>query len=123
MKYAWFTVGLPEYTPEQAVKTLKQHGYHGIEWRVVNDTGDTTKPGFWGGNRTTLQATWTDAQFLAVANMTRSEGMEMPNLGAYTKAADFDTAKRMIDVAALMGVPSLRTTWPATTAASRTPSC
>lgn len=108
MKYAWFTVGLPESTPAEAVKLLKDNGYHGVEWRVTTDKGDTAKPGFWSGNRTTLQADWTDAQFKAIADMTRSEGLKMPNLGAYTRASDFDLAKRMIDVAALMGIPSVR---------------
>lgn len=108
MKYAWFTVGLPEFTPEEAVKSLKTQGYHGVEWRVVSDKGDTAKPGFWSGNRTTLQADWTDAQFKAIADMTRSEGLEMPNLGSYVRASEHDASRRMIDVAALMGIPCVR---------------
>lgn len=108
MKYACFTVGLPESTPEEAVKLMKRYGYHGIEWRTVIDKGDTAKPGFWGGNRTTLQADWTDAQFRAVAEMTRNEGLEMPNLGSYASASDWDQSRRMIDVAAVMGIPSAR---------------
>jgi sugar phosphate isomerase/epimerase len=66
------------------------------------------KPGFWSGNRTSLQTDWTDAQFKAIADMTRSEGLEMPNLGSYVRATDFEQAKRMIDVAELMGVPMVR---------------
>lgn len=108
MKYAWFTVGLPESTPEEVVKLLKKYGYHGVEWRVTSDKGDTAKPGFWNGNRSTLQADWPDSKFKAIAYMTRSEGLEMPNLGAYSRAAELDLSKRMIDVAALMGIPSVR---------------
>ena len=108
MKYAWYAVGLPESTPEEAVRLLKKHGYDGIEWRAVADTGDTANPGFWSGNRSTLQADWPDSRFKAVADMTRSEGLAMPNLGAYARASQWDLAQRMIDVAALMGISSLR---------------
>lgn len=108
MKYAWFTVGLPEYTPDEAVKALKRHGYDGVEWRVTADKGDTAKPGFWSGNRTTLQPDWPDARFKAIADMTRSEGLEMPNLGSYARASDFEASRRAIDLAALMGIPCAR---------------
>lgn len=108
MKYAWFSVGLPESTPEQAVTLLKKYGYQGIEWRMTSDKGDTSKPGFWGGNRTTLQEDWTDAQFKAVAEMTKSEGLQVPNLGSYAKAFEIDKVKRNMEVANILGTPTLR---------------
>ncbi len=64
MKFAVFTVSLPEYTPEQAVQKLAGWGYDGIEWRVTDDplmsgngrtvAGHGTQIGFWSGNRCTL---------------------------------------------------------------------
>ena len=83
MKYACFTVGQPESTPEEALKQLKDAGYDGVEWRITNDDGDTSSPGFWKGNRCTLQASWSDAQFEAVAKMTSDLGLEVPSLGTY----------------------------------------
>lgn len=35
MKFGVFTVSLPEYTPEESVKLLKDMGYDGVEWRVI----------------------------------------------------------------------------------------
>jgi sugar phosphate isomerase/epimerase len=108
MKYAWFTVGLPEYSPQEAVQALKANGYQGIEWRVVADAGDTTKPGFWAGNRCTLQESWSDAQFREIAKMTRDTGLQVPNMGAYARVRETTRVKRMIEIAAVLGSPSLR---------------
>ncbi|MBL8028735.1 MAG: sugar phosphate isomerase/epimerase [Fibrobacteres bacterium] len=108
MRYSWFTVGLPESTQVEAVALMKKYGYNGIEWRVVADKGDTAKPGFWSGNKTTLQDDWDDSKYKEIADMTRSEGLDMPNLGSYAKANDLEKAKRMIEIAAVMGVPTLR---------------
>jgi sugar phosphate isomerase/epimerase len=35
MKLGVFTVGLPDLTPEEAVRELKDAGYDGVEWRVI----------------------------------------------------------------------------------------
>jgi sugar phosphate isomerase/epimerase len=35
MKVGVFTVGLPDLTPEEAVRELKDAGYDGVEWRVT----------------------------------------------------------------------------------------
>ena len=36
MKYAIFTVSLPDWEPTQALESLKQAGYEGNEWRVTD---------------------------------------------------------------------------------------
>ena len=47
MKYAVFTVGLPEYTPEQADERLREFGYDGVERRVTYQSAiSTSAPGF-----------------------------------------------------------------------------
>ncbi len=108
MRYSWFTVAMPESSHKDAVALLKKYGYDGIEWRLVADSGDLSKPSFWNGNRTSLQEDWSDRQFLDIAQMTRTEGLEMPNLGSYARACDFEKARRMIEIAALMKIPCLR---------------
>src|SRR5215208_2984468 len=35
MKVGVFTVGLPDLTPEEAVRELEDAGYDGVEWRVT----------------------------------------------------------------------------------------
>ena len=48
MRCAYFTAGLPEYTPEEAVAALRDAGYDGIEWRVTDQAPSADgRPGFW----------------------------------------------------------------------------
>ena len=53
MNLAVFTVSLPEWTPQEAVRNLAALGYDGVEWRVTDDVPLDT-PGFWRGNRCTI---------------------------------------------------------------------
>jgi sugar phosphate isomerase/epimerase len=108
MKYSWFTVGLPEFAPQEAVQRLKTEGYQGIEWRVVTDAGDTGKPGFWSGNRCTLQETWSDNQFKEIARMTKEAGLAMPSMGSYARVRETQRVKRLIEIAAILGASCLR---------------
>ncbi|MDA1192236.1 MAG: sugar phosphate isomerase/epimerase [Candidatus Poribacteria bacterium] len=108
MKYACFTVSQPETSPEESLIQLKDAGYNGVEWRITNDEGDTSKPGFWSGNRCTLQSSWSDAEFQKVARLQRSMGLECPNLGTYLQAKDKDAVERMLAVAQMFDAPSIR---------------
>ena len=48
MRFAVFTVGLPEFTPEEAVAELREIGYDGVEWRVTDQQPSADdQPGFW----------------------------------------------------------------------------
>lgn len=108
MKISCFTVSLPDTTPEQSIRQLKKHGYDGAEWRVHSDKEPAAAPGFWKGNRCTLQDDWTDAQYKAVADMAKSEGLAAPCLGSYVAARNLPLVKRMMEVANLFGAPMLR---------------
>lgn len=108
MKYACFTVGQPEATPQEALAELKDAGYDGVEWRITEDVGDTSEPGFWRGNRCTLQRDWSDDQFKEIATMTSDLGLEVPTLGTYLDRDDLDGIKRMMEVAKIFGARALR---------------
>jgi sugar phosphate isomerase/epimerase len=108
MKYSWCTVALPEYTPKEIVHKLNHHGYQGVEWRVIDDTGDTSKPGYWKGNRSTLQESWSLAQFKEAAQMTRDGGLEVPGLQTYVRCHEFGKIEKMMEVARLFGAPFIR---------------
>lgn len=108
MKYAVFTVSLPELSPLEAIANVQTWGFDGIEWRVTADAGDTTKPGFWSGNRCTLQADWSDARFREIARATADAGLAVPNLGTYLKCSEPDAVERMMNVARIFGAPALR---------------
>jgi sugar phosphate isomerase/epimerase len=56
MKVGVFTVGLPDLTPEEAVREIKDAGYDGVEWRVTRVPEELRgeEPSFWGNNLCTL---------------------------------------------------------------------
>ena len=56
MKVGVFTVGLPDLTPEEAVREIKDAGYDGVEWRVTRVPEELRgeAPSFWGNNLCTL---------------------------------------------------------------------
>lgn len=109
MKIAVFTVSLPEYTPEQAVTKLKEHGYDGIEWRVVDQQPSADgQPGFWAGNN----CTWPLSTFVEdaprIKSLTTHASLEMPALGTYAACSDLDAVEQAMQGAAALGVPQLR---------------
>ena len=111
MKYAVFTVGMPEYTPEEAVTVLRELGYDGVEWRVTDQsTGGT--PGFWSGNR----CTWPFATYVQdaprIAAITREAGLEMPSVGTYVTSEDLDAVEQAMRGTAALGAPRLRVNIP-----------
>ena len=113
MKIAVFTVSLPDYTPQEAVAKLKEHGYDGIEWRVIDQqpAGDG-QPGFWAGNR----CTWPLSSFVEdaprIRALTAEAGLEMPALGTYARCSDLGAVEQAMRGAAALGVPQLRISVP-----------
>src|SRR5215210_3192527 len=63
MKVGVFTVSLPDLTPEEDVREIKDAGYDGVEWRVARVPEDVRdeEPSFWGNNLCTLAPTEADA--------------------------------------------------------------
>ena len=108
MEYACFTVGQPETTPRETLEQLASAGYTGVEWRVTNDDGDTSTPSYWKGNRTTLQATWSDEQFEEVAGWMTELNVRAASLGSYLRCDQYDDVARMMQVAKILGAQSLR---------------
>jgi sugar phosphate isomerase/epimerase len=108
MKYAYFTVGLPSFSPKEIIGLLKEKGYDGVEWRVKRDNGNDKAPSFWNGNRATLQEDWPPAKFREIAAMTRDAGLEVPNIGTYVKGRDIDRVEQLMEVAKLLNTPCLR---------------
>jgi sugar phosphate isomerase/epimerase len=109
MKFAVFTVSLPEWTPEQAVAELTAAGYDGVEWRVT-DQRPAAEPGFWVGNR----CTWSFDTILDDVERIKStaDGLEMPSLGTYVSCTAPDEVDKAMRAAAAIGVGQLRVTLP-----------
>lgn len=107
MRFAVFTVSLPEFTPEQALTELRSAGYDGVEWRVV-DQQPANPPGFWAGNH----CTWPLSGFVEAAPriraMTEAAGLAMPNVGTYATCGELDAVERAMAGTAALGAPQLR---------------
>lgn len=108
MKYASFTVGQLETSPRETIEQLAAAGYSGAEWRITVDKGDTSNPGYWSGNRATLQSDWPDSKFEEVAAWQKELGIEAAALGTYVSCGEPDEVERMMEVANILGAPCLR---------------
>ncbi len=108
MRFAVFTVSLPEWTPDEAAAQLAALGYDGIEWRVTDQAPHDGEPGFWWGNR----CTWPLSTLLADASRIRAlgegAGLAVPNLGTYVTCLEPDAVAVAMDGAAAIGAPSIR---------------
>jgi sugar phosphate isomerase/epimerase len=107
MRFAVFTVSLPEWTPEEAVTNLAELGYHGVEWRIADDPPRTV-PGFWLGNRCTVPlSTFIDAA-PRIRALTEAAGLEIPAIASYVQAAELENVERVFCGAAALGTPMAR---------------
>jgi sugar phosphate isomerase/epimerase len=114
VRFAVFTVSLPEWTPQQAVAHLRELGYDGIEWRVTDQPpfDDTATPYFWWANR----CTWPLSSFVddapKIRALTDDAGLAVPNIGAYAACDDIDSVEQAMHGASRAGAPSIRVTMP-----------
>ncbi|ABU58379.1 sugar phosphate isomerase/epimerase family protein [Roseiflexus castenholzii] len=109
MRFAYFTAGMPELTPDEAVSALRDAGYDGIEWRVTDQTPSADgRPGFWTGNR----CTWPMATFVVdaprIRALTEGAGLAMPNVGTYVTCNDLPAVEQALQGAAALGAPCAR---------------
>ncbi|MHB0876953.1 MAG: sugar phosphate isomerase/epimerase family protein [Anaerolineae bacterium] len=113
MKYAVFTVMLPEWTPEEAAPRLAAAGYEGVEWRVFQPATQAidavpSAGRYWSANRCTIDVNSLPDAAGAVRDMTRAAGLEMPALGTYVSCENLEAVRRVMQAARIMGAPTLR---------------
>lgn len=109
MRYAIFTVSLPDFTPAEAVEQLRSVGYDGVEWRVTDQQPAADgQPGFWAGNR----CTWPLSSFVEdaprIRDLSVGAGLALPSVGTYVSCEDLAATERAMRGAALLGAPQLR---------------
>jgi len=113
-KISVFTVMIPDLTPEEGAKALRQHGYDGVEWRVLNSPVDASQPpSFWGNNFCTLPLTPEGAQRGKAA--ADAAGIENPGLGTYIDVGDLESVEKALDFARITGASNIRVNpgrWP-----------
>jgi len=108
MKVGVFTVGLPDLTPERAVRELRSAGYDGVEWRMIHvpEALKTEPPSFWGNNLCTLEPTEEEARRGRV--LAEGAGLAVAGLGTYIGVGDLGTTERMMRLAGIAGAPWVR---------------
>jgi sugar phosphate isomerase/epimerase len=108
MKVGVFTVGLPDLTPEEAVREIKDAGYDGVEWRVtqVPEGVRGEAPSFWGNNLCTLEPIEEEADM--ARRLSEEAGLEVPGLGTYVTVGDLEAADRVMRFAKVVGAPQVR---------------
>jgi sugar phosphate isomerase/epimerase len=108
MKLGVFTVGLPDPTPEEAVRELKDAGYDGVEWRVtrIPEEARSEEPSFWSNNLCTLAPTEEEAR--RARRISEEAGLEVPGLGTYVAVGDLDAADEAMRFAVTVGAPQVR---------------
>ena len=107
MKLAVFTVSLPKWMPEEAIRNLAEIGYDGIEWRIADDPPHA-KPGFWQGNRCTLPLRGLLEDAPRIRALTEAAGLAIPAIGSYVQAADLEHVERVFRGAVALGAPMAR---------------
>lgn len=108
MKFAVFTVSVPEYTPEEAVSKIKECGYDGVEWRVIDQDPSTTGGGFWSANKATIPFKNFEDDAPRVRKLTEDAGLEMPSIGTYVGCEHLEETDAAMRGAKALGVPKLR---------------
>src|SRR4051812_33917707 len=107
MNLAVFTVSLPEWTPEEAVRNLAALRYDGVEWRITDDTPQAT-PGFWQGNRCTVPLRSLDEEAPRIRALTERAGLAMPAAASYVQASELAEVERVMRGVAALGAPRVR---------------
>ncbi len=108
MKFAVFSVSIPEYSPEEAVTKLKEIGYDGIEWRVIDQDPDPKVKSFWMGNKATLPFSTFEQDAPAWRKLTEEAGLEMPGVGTYTLCDDLEGVEQGMRGTKALGAKQLR---------------
>lgn len=108
MRFAVFTVSTPAYTPEEVVGKLKEYGYDGIEWRVVDEPSNPRGMGFWHGNKCTIPFTGFVENAKTWRTLAEDAGLEMPSLGTYVSASNIEDVETAMKGAVELGVKRLR---------------
>lgn len=116
MKFAVFTVGMPELTPEEGLQQLQAHGYDGVEWRVakIDPAFADEAPSYWKNNLCTID----EAKMVELAPATKDlcaqYGLAVSALCTYMRSGDgYELVEQAMEAAQKMGATQIRVNPPA----------
>jgi sugar phosphate isomerase/epimerase len=114
MKYAAFTVQMPEYEHEQVYQKLKAFGFDGVEWRVgsvIIQTPDPLPPKemwYWQYNKATLDVNNPEQYIEKIKAWTAQYGIEPLSLASYLEPDRYDGLEKLCKAAKAMGCRMVR---------------
>lgn len=105
MKLSVFTVSTPEFGIEETVKTLKEIGYHGVEWRVTNPP-PMEKPEnysfgsrYWSYNKSTLDIDQIESQVIEMKSICDKYDLEVCSLATYLSCNEIEKIEKVLQAA------------------------
>jgi sugar phosphate isomerase/epimerase len=114
MKFGVFSVTMPEYDIPATVKTLKELGYDGVEWRVdqpappVKPADYTHDRRYWSYNLSTLDLNRIEAASSEAKALCDQAGLEIYSLTTYLRPADLEAIERVMKAAAQINCKNMR---------------
>jgi len=103
-----FTVGLPNFTPEEGAREISKAGYEGVEWRVTHVAEEyrDEEPSFWRNNLCTLEPTAEGAERARI--IAEREALQTVGLGTYIEVEDLEATEEAMRFAKRAGAPQIR---------------
>ena len=111
MRFSTFSITMREWEPEQGARNLKEIGYDGVAWRLVDQQQSDT-PGFWIGNRSTWPLTGIEEMIPEIERVREATGLEIAAFYGYPRWSDRAALERHFAVAAKLGVKACRIVGP-----------
>ncbi len=114
MKFAVFSVSMPEYDVKETIRVLKELGYDGVEWRVTNPPPEkkpdnyTYERRYWTYNLSTVDVNKIDTIAPEVKRMCDDAGIEICALATYLSIWDVEKAENVMKAAKSMKCRNIR---------------
>jgi len=108
VKFSVFTASTPDWSPREAAKILAGQGWHGIEWRITDQSPPDGTTGFWAGNRATWPLTGLEDDLAEIKEITIGAGLEFSSIGGYVPPTRREDADRMLAATAALGAGRVR---------------
>lgn len=108
MKFAVFTVMMPEIPYTEAPALLKKYGYDGVEWRFASISKEKDQGSFWGNNLCTIDSEADPSVWADVHRLNVEAGLQVPNLACYITCGDLQAVEQAMNAAVILQAPSIR---------------